>query len=233
LLTVTENPLPSSGIAMNPKILIVDDHALLRKGLIALLKRHFPDGEIHEAGNGVQAIVKATEVKPDIILMDYYMPRLNGSKAASVIMKNLPETKVIMISMDESPEFISSAFHIGITGVISKDVPEEELLRAIRDAIKGRSCRDRKFRDSESVYPYGNIRKKPRDHRPVAQLLTERELEIVRLMVRGMSQKSMASMLSISKRTLDAHKEHIFKKLQVHSSVEVIRFAIRNKLVSF
>ena len=112
-------------------ILIVDDHALIRKGIMAILKNYNPNWELHEAEDGVKAILKAQEINPDIILLDYLMPRLDGVKAANIIRKARPESKIIMVSMDMSPEIIIEMIDADVAGIVSKHLGDDELLQAV------------------------------------------------------------------------------------------------------
>jgi len=215
------------------RILIVDDHALIRKGLVSLLKSNLPDWEIHEASNGVEAVLKAARIRPDIILMDYYMPRLNGAQAASVITRDLPQTKVLMISMNESPEYIIRTIQSGVKGIIPKDSSEQEVMDAIRDVGNGKTHLHERVAGTALDFLNRDRRKTARNRHSASDLLTDRELEIIELLVKGVPQPDILPRLAISKRTLETHKSNIFRKLQVHSTAEMIRYAVRNKLVPY
>jgi DNA-binding NarL/FixJ family response regulator len=117
------------------KILIVDDHALIRKGIMAILKNYASSWELLEAEDGVKAILKAQEANPDIILLDYHMPKLDGVKAATIIKKASPESKIIIVSMDMNPEMIIEMIHAGVAGIVSKQSSDDELILAI-DTVK-------------------------------------------------------------------------------------------------
>ena len=214
------------------KILIVDDHALLRNGLSAILKSHNPEWELHEAEDGVKAIVKAQEVNPDIILLDHHMPKLDGVKAANIIGKDRPESKIIMVSMDMSQETVIEMINAGVAGIVSKNSYEHELLQAIDKVQNGK----RHLSESASQVVTSSIieKKKSKKHsrNTKSKLLTDREMEILRLIVKGSSTPTIGQILAISTRTVSNHKASIFRKCRVKSTVELVRFAIRMKMIS-
>ena len=212
------------------KILIVDDHALIRKGMIALLKNHNSSWELHEAEDGVRAIVKAEEIDPDIILLDYHMPKLDGAKAATIIMKASPQTKIIIVSMDVNPEMIIDIIHAGVVGIVSKHSTEDELILAI-DAVKN-GKRHLSVDASEIVgQNFFEKKKKTRRHRHIkSQLLTDREMEVLKYVMKGLSPATIAKVLSLSERTVSNHKANMFRKCKVKSTTELIRFATEVKV---
>jgi len=218
---MNENLNPSAPV----KILIVDDHALIRKGIMALLKNHNSSWDLYEAEDGVKAVVKAAEIDPDIILLDYHMPKLDGAKAATIIMKASPQTKIIIVSMDVSPEAIIEIIQAGVVGIVSKQSTEDELISAI-DAVKN-GKRHLSAHASEIV-SQNFLEKKTssRQYRHTkSQLLTDRETEILKYIVQGFSTPTIAKTLSISSRTVDNHKLNMFKKCKVNSTLELIQYA--------
>jgi len=213
------------------KILIVDDHALIRKGIMALLKNYNSSWELYEAEDGVKAVVKAEEIDPDIILLDYHMPKLDGAKAATIIMKASPQTKIIIVSMDVSPEMIMEIIHAGVVGIVSKQSTEDELISAI-DAVKN-GKRHLSAHASEIVSQnFLEKKKSNRQYRHTkSQLLTDRETEILKYIVQGFSTPTIAKTLSISSRTVDNHKLNMFKKCKVNSTLELIQYVGKLKNV--
>jgi two-component system response regulator NreC len=213
------------------KILIVDDHALIRKGIMALLKNHNSSWDLHEAEDGVRAILKAEEIDPDIILLDYHMPKLDGAKAATIIMKASPQTKIIIVSMDVSPEAIIEIIHAGVVGIVSKQSTEDELILAIDTVNNGK----RHLSEHASEIVSQNLldkKKRNRKHRHTRnKLLTDRETEILKYIVKGFSCQTIAKALSISTRTVDNHKSNMFRKFKVNSTPELIRYAMKIKIV--
>jgi DNA-binding NarL/FixJ family response regulator len=213
------------------RILIVDDHALIRKGIMAILKNYNPNWELHEAEDGVKAILKAQEINPDIILLDYLMPRLDGVKAANIIRKVRPESKIIMVSMDMSPEIIIEMIDADVAGIVSKNLGDDELLQAIDTVQNGK----RHLSEPASQIITKNLIEKKRKKRyqkyTKNKLLTDRETEILKYIVKGASSPTIARNLSLSVRTVSNHKGNIFRKFKVKSTIELVRYVIRMKIV--
>jgi DNA-binding NarL/FixJ family response regulator len=216
---------------MSVTILVVDDHALIRKGIIAILKSHDSRWVLSEAENGVQAILKANEIKPDIILMDNIMPKLDGVKAASVIHKNHPNTKIIMVSMDMSPEFIISSINAGVMGILPKDSSDKEMITAIDSVKNGKHHLTGHVSEIATQHIIDKKKRRKRTPGSTKGSLTNKEMVILKLLFKGLSSSDIGSHLSISPRTVDNHKANIFKKCHVHSVSELIRFALKAKLV--
>ncbi len=217
---------------METKILIVEDQALIRKGISALIRSNYPAWEIHEADDGVQAIYKANEVQPDIILMDYRMPKMNGLKAAEIILSNFPDTKIIMVSAEENSEFMMDAVDTKVAGIVSKTASEPELLKAISEVTKGQTYLKGIVSDKIMQHLYEKNRKKIKGRHLQTPLLTDRELEVLNLLAKGNSALQIATKLYISRRTVEAHKANIIKKCQVESTPDLIRFAISKRLIT-
>lgn len=213
------------------KILIVDDHALIRKGIMALLKNHDASFDLHEAEDGVRAILKAEEIDPEIILLDYHMPKLNGAQAATIIKKALPRTKIIIVSMDVSPEMIIEIIHAGVAGIVSKQSSEDELISAIDTVKNGK--RHLSVHASEILSQnFLDKKKRIRQNRHSRnKLFTDRETEILKYIVKGFSCQTIAKAFSISTRTVSNHKASMFRKCKVHSTLELVQFAIKTKIV--
>lgn len=203
------------------KVLLVDDHALVRKGFRALLLNYFPDWEIREAGNGVQAILTCSSVAQDIVLMDLDMPKLDGLTAAREILRSSPGTRILMVTMHEEEELFLKMRDAGIMGVICKAAGDEELLNALDKIRRG----IRHFPEIGSCIfdPLpGGTRDKPQTG---LASLTAREAEIFRMLASGRSSSAIAEALSISVKTLDTHKMSIFRKCGVHSQSDLVRYA--------
>lgn len=202
------------------KILLVDDHALIRKGIAALLQKYNDTWELYEAENGIQGVLKAREIRPDIILMDYIMPKLDGLKAAAIIKQELPETEIIIVTMDMRPEIMLESIDAGISRIVPKQAPESELLTAISDIGKGKTDRRKSARRTKKSHTRH-------------KLLTDREIEVLNFLALGMHLPEIASRLVVSKKTVDNHKMNIFRKCRVHSIPELMRFALRNRIIEF
>ena len=213
-------------------VLIVDDHSIIRQGMRSLLTAVHPDWKIFEAENGVQAILVASRVKPDLILMDHMMPKLDGIKAASVITRDLPSSKIILVSMINQEDLLQGAIDAGITRLIPKDASYGEILEAITEFAKGIS----KVWAKNQGKPSGNKNKKiktgKRPDRHTSSLrLTDRELEVVELMMKGYPSNRISDHLGISMRTVEGHKLKIMKTCNLHSSSELIRLVVSNKIL--
>ncbi|MFH1297229.1 MAG: response regulator transcription factor [Bacteroidota bacterium] len=212
------------------KILIVDDHVLVRKGLKGLLVSCNPTWEVYEAINGIQAIIQAPKLKPDIVLMDYSMPKLNGHRAARQLLKDLPGIKIIMISGFISSENIQGLLHTGIMGIVAKTAGTEEILEAIHHVMQGKQH----LTVESSIHePHleAVLTKREKGKKILNPgLLTPRELEVMQLIVTGNNPEMITQQLTISLRTLHVHKASIFKKCNIHSTAELLRYAYKNNL---
>jgi len=213
-------------------LLIVDDHFIVRQGMKSILTAVHPDWKIVEAENGVQAILVASRVNPDLILMDYIMPKLDGIKAASVIKHDLPETKIILITMSDQEDLIPAAINAGIDLILSKNASCDKILESITELTKGISKVRTKNQEKPSSGKNKKIKtgKRP-DRHTSSLLLTDRELEVVEFMMKGYPSKRISDHLGISKRTVEGHKLTIMKKCNLHSTSDLIRFFISNKIL--
>lgn len=186
--------------------------------------------EVVEAVNGYEAVKKAREFKPHVVVMDYEMPNFNGVYATREILKELPDTRIILVSAHHSREYIMEGIHAGIRGFLPKEARPSELLQAIKALARGETW----FRGStaellapgfvDTIHPT----KVKASREPV---LTPREKEIVKYLAKGLNSHEIAKKLSISKRTVDVHKFNIFKKLDISNAIELMRYAIRHNLV--
>lgn len=206
-----------------PKItvLLVDDHPMVQNGLKACLA-YYDDIEIIDAINdGSEALKAAMELKPDVILMDVSMPNLNGIDATEILSEQLPNTKVLIFSMHDSPEFVSSAVQAGASGYVLKDTSSEEVYYAITAVAKG------------NTHFSGSIAKMLIENpiQPEKNKLTTREQVILSYIAQGFSSKEVAQKLSISFRTVEAHRRNIKSKLRLESFADLVRYAINHGLV--
>jgi DNA-binding NarL/FixJ family response regulator len=206
------------------KILIADDHKLIREGLIGSLKVNSDYIIVGEAADGLEVIEKAGELLPDIILMDISMPKMNGIKATKNILKNNPDIKILVLSGHDDEEYIEEFIKSGAKGYILKNTSSKELMKAI-DKIKEGSF----YFDPEiSVAIYEKIvsikeNKKNKDN----STLTEREIEILILIAEGFTNKQISDKLKISIKTVIAHRENIREKVKVHTTAELTKYAIK------
>ncbi|MBE0647093.1 MAG: response regulator transcription factor [Bacteroidales bacterium] len=212
------------------KILIVDDHALIRKGLKALLMSCNPTWEVYEAINGIQAVIQAPKLNPNLVLMDYSMPKLDGFRASNQLLRDLPEVKIIMISGFISSESIKLMFTSGIMGIVSKTAGNEEILEAIHLVMNGKQhlMAESWYNIQDELASEKDPKKTPKEG--ISDLLTRRELEVMRLIIEGSNNEMITQQLAMSPRTLAVHKSNIFRKCNLHSTSELVRFAYKNNL---
>ncbi|MBC8315346.1 MAG: response regulator transcription factor [Bacteroidales bacterium] len=213
------------------RILIVDDHVLIRKGFKSLLNSYNPGWEVYEAINGIQAIIKAPKIRPDVVLMDFSMPKLDGLKTARQMIKDYPGIKIIMISGFLASENIQQMLDSGILGIVPKSAGTDELLEAIFHVVKGKQHLTVESSMNLEMETKKTPRRKTKKQKRKPSLLTPREMEVLQLLVKGLRAEIILQQLAISQRTLNSHKASIFKKCNVHSTVELVRYAYKNSIV--
>ena len=215
----------------NLRILIADDHGLVRRGARAVLgsRRHWR--VVGEAANGREAVKKAIELKPDVAVVDISMPELDGVEVARQIREAVPDTKVLMLTMHESDQMVRRALEAGARGYLLKSDLTECLAKAVEAVSKGKRFLTPKV--SEIVL---NGFLKPRSQhqhgKRAGPATTPRELEIVRLLAAGKTNKEIAALLGITVRTVETHRAKIMLKLGLHSLAELVHYAIRNEIIS-
>jgi len=211
------------------RILLADDHKVVRQGTRALLSA-IPEWEIvGEADNGRDAVSLTAELKPDIVILDISMPELNGLDATRQIKKKSPETEVLIFTGQETEELVHDVFDSGARSYIMKTDAADHLI----DAIKALSEHKHFFtsRISEIVFARYIQEKGTLEGAPEKSRITDREREIVQLLAEGKSSKEIATILGISVRTVETHRATIMKKLGLKSFSELIRYAVRNKII--
>jgi DNA-binding NarL/FixJ family response regulator len=207
------------------KIILADDHQLVRKGFCALLEEIGQVEILGEAANGKEALqLLRNGAKPDIALLDYEMPQMNGLEAAAAIQRDYFGVKVIILTMLQSKELIEEAVTAGVKGFLFKNTSPEELERAIQRVAAGES-----YFSSDVTLTLLKPVHKP--DAPLLDLLSEREKEILLLVARGMSSNEIGQQLFISPRTVDTHRNNILQKLGLNGIPALVQFAIRNKLI--
>jgi NarL family two-component system response regulator LiaR len=211
------------------KLLIVDDHPAFNKGLRHMLEEEEDLECVGQAVDGVSAIKLAKRLKPDVVLLDVSMPKLNGTQAAKEISKHCPNTAIIMLSAFDYEAFVLASLRAGARGYLLKTAPMEKIISAIRLVHKGGSVLDIKVTDKL----VNHLRLKGSDvDRPVSnkmgfEMLHPRELEIIDLAAKGMSNKEIANELTISERTVQTHMVNIFRKLGATSRTQAVLYALR------
>jgi NarL family two-component system response regulator LiaR len=206
------------------RVMLVDDHNVVRSGLATFLKAYEDLELVGEAKNGLEAINLCRLKKPDVILMDLMMPEMDGIAATQAILKDYPDIKIIAITSFDEEDLVHGVLAAGAISYLLKNVSSDELAKAIRDAFSGRS----------TLSPEA-ARALIRATRPSEQPsfdLTEREMDVLNLVVQGQSNQQIAESLVISVATVKAHMSSILSKLQVSSRAEAIAYAIKHKIVS-
>ena len=212
------------------RILIADDHDLMRRGVRTLLEPH-PGWEIcGEATTGREAVAKAEELKPNIVILDISMPDLNGVDAAKRIKKVSPDTEVLIFSAHYSDQLIREILEAGVRGYIVKSDSDRDLVIAVESLAKKKPFfTSRATEVMLTSFSDGGPKQDPSE--PLRDRLTTREREIVQLLAEGKSSKEVASSLNISVKTAETHRANIMRKLQIHTVSELVRYAIRKQIV--
>ncbi len=213
------------------RVLVVDDHALFRRGLDLVLSGE-PDIEIvGEAGDGIEAVARVEELAPDVVLMDVRMPRASGIEAARMIRDSRPGTRVVMLTVSDDEEDLFEAVKAGATGYLLKEVSIDEVADAVRAVARGQSLISPSMASKLlSEFNALAVRAEERQ-RAVSPRLTERELEVLRLVAKGLSNREIGEELFIAENTVKNHVRNILEKLHLHSRMEAVVYAMREKLL--
>jgi DNA-binding NarL/FixJ family response regulator len=209
------------------KVMIVDDHALVREGITALLKLYEDVEVVGEASDGLEAIEKLAKFRPDVVLMDIAMPGLGGLEATVEIKKREPNVKVIVLSQYDDMEYVNRFLKANVSGYILKRAVGGELIAAIRAVAKGESYLHSSI---ASKVIEGFVGKKSETGDPYDRL-TDREKQVLKLIAEGNTHKEIASVLGISVKTAVAHHTNLSEKLELRSKAELIKFAIQKGII--
>jgi DNA-binding NarL/FixJ family response regulator len=208
------------------RVLIVDDHALVREGIRALLSRADDMTVVGEAGGGRDAITLARSLAPDVILMDIAMPDLGGLEATVEIRKDCPDARIIVLTQYADREYVHRFLRAGVSGYVLKKAAGADLVSAIRSVHRGGLVLDPEVaRDAVTgdAAPPAALAAEAEPY----ERLTDREKQVLKLVAEGRSNKEVASLLGISVKTAMSHREHVMDKLDVHSRTDLIKFALR------
>lgn len=204
--------------------LIADDHNVLRRGVRSIIENHPNWDVVAEACDGREAIEKAQAFRPDVAILDFSMPEINGLDAAREVLRNLPNTKVLILTVHDNDELIETMQGIGVHGYVLKSAPDHELVAAIKSVLK-----------NKTVYPKAST---PAVHRPRKNKggkpkprLSNRQKEIVRLLAQGCNSGTMAEILGISKKTVETHRRNIMLRTNCGTTADLVRYAIRNGII--
>ncbi len=214
---------------MNFRVLIADDHGIVRQGLRALLEKSGEVSVVGEAADGREAVRLAEELHPNIVLMDIAMPQLNGIDAASQIIGRNPEIGVIILSMHADESYILRALNVGAKGYLLKDSAEGDVLPAVRAVAQGRPF----FSPVIAATLLDEYLQTMKKHKvqDSYDLLTEREKEVLQLLAEGKTNKEVAALLNLSPYTVESHRTNLMQKLNVHNTAEIVLYAVRKNIV--
>ncbi len=214
------------------KVLLVDDHAILREGVHALLAREPDITVVGEAADGQEAVEQVPRLRPDVVIMDIVMPRMNGLEATRLIKERHADVRVLILSMYDDHEYVVQIIQAGASGYVLKRVVTEDLVRAIHEVYAGESF----------LYPpiaatlIGDYLRVTQGERGAAsargEALTVREREVLRLIADGNSNQDIAEQLGLSRKTVDSHRANAMRKLDLHDVTEVVKYAIRTGLIT-
>jgi len=200
-------------------VMLVDDHMLVRRGFRALLEEDPAIRVVGEAGDGHEAVETARKLKPNVIVMDFALPSMNGAVATRQILKNDPDALVLMLSMHAEPSYVVTCLEAGARGYLLKNAMDLELVQAVKRVAAGDQVLDPRLGDLPKAAP-------------PARELTTRELEILQLIVHGKSNKEIAAVLGVSPNTVNVHRANLMATLEIHNTAELVVYAIRAGLVS-
>ncbi len=215
---------------MPVRILLADDHNIIRDGLRALLERHSDMAVVGEAADGRETVRLAGEIHPDVVVMDLAMPVMNGVEATRRIVQDYPKTHVVILSMHSDESYVLRSLRAGAKGYLLKDSAQADLIAAIRHVSQGRSFFSPKVSRLLHEDYINDLKTRGKDDS--YELLSDREREILQMIGEGRSNKDVANLLNISLYTVETHRSHILQKLNLHSIPELILYAVRKGIVT-
>ena len=211
------------------RVLLTDDHTLFRQGMKTLISAESDMEVVAEAANASDAITRAAETRPDVVLMDIGMPGLSSFEATRQIRKNRPEAKVLFLTMYDDEDYLVECMEVGASGYVLKDSPAAQLLIALRDVYRGGSYLSPRML-SQLVDDFRS-RIKTAHRMPRFATLTTREKEILKFLAEGNSVKEIACSLNLSVKTVEAHKFNLMRKLDIHNKAQLVQYAIQKKII--
>ncbi len=214
---------------MTIRVLIADDHTIMRAGLRSLLEKEDQIEVVAEAENGRRAVQLAVEHKPDVVVMDVSMPDLNGIEATSQVLESLPDAKVIALSMHTDKRFVMGMLRAGASGYLLKDCASQELASAIVSVASNKKYLSP---DIAGVVIEDSLYGGQQEEESASSMISAREREVLQLIAEGWSTKQIASHLYVSVKTIETHRRQIMKKLDLHNIADLTKYAIREGLTS-
>lgn len=216
------------------RIVIADDHAVVRTGFSMILNFQEDMEVVDTAAEGVEAYQKVMQHRPDVLIMDLSMPPgESGLIATSKIMESFPETKILILTMYDDDEYLFHVLRNGAKGYILKNAPDEQLISAVRTVYRGDTYIDPKMTTSLVNEFVNNSDQDGKNTNDPFRILSKRELEVLPLIAKGYGNKDIAEKLFISVKTVEAHKTHIMQKLNLKSKPELVEYALKKKLLDF
>ena len=234
-LAVTKGPTGSRRGPDPIRALIVDDHALFRRGLEMVLAAEDDIELVGEASDGAEAVEKAAESLPDVVLMDIRMPKSSGIEACRAMKEAAPSSKIVMLTISDEEEDLFEAIRAGASGYLLKDIPLDEVAEVVRAVYDGQSLINPSMA-GKLLTEFATLAKRDDEERAQqvpAPKLTDREMQVLKLVARGMNNRDIAKELFISENTVKNHVRNILEKLQIHSRMEAVMIAVREKLIEF
>ncbi len=223
---------PEAPVSGDPiRVLVADDHALFRRGLEMVLDHEGDIEVVGEAADGVEALRRAEELLPDVILMDVRMPRQSGIEACLAIKERVPSSRIVMLTISDEETDLFEAVRAGANGYLLKDVPGETIAAGIRAVHTGQSLISPSMA-SKLLAEFAQISRREEElPNPHAPKLTQREVEVLKLVARGKANRDIGSELFISENTVKNHVRNILEKLQLHTRMEAAMYAVRQNIV--
>ncbi len=222
---------PASGARRDAiRVLLVDDHTILRAGIRALLAAEADITVVGEAADGQEAVEKADALRPDLVLMDVVMPRMNGLEATGLIKRRDPAVKVLVLSMYDDDEYVQQVIQAGASGYLLKGIVADDLVRAIREVHAGSSFLNPSVA-AKLIEDYVR-RVRGEEDAPAREPLTAREREVLTLIADGNSNQAIADSLCLSRKTVESHRANIMRKLGLHDVTELVKYALRTGLIT-
>jgi len=212
------------------RILIADDHGIVRKGLRLQLEQYEQFEVIAEAGDGREAVRLAEEMEPDVVIMDIAMPNLNGIQATAQIVKRKPNTGIIILSMHSDESYLTRSLAAGAKGYLLKDSADVDLFRAVQVVSQGKPFFSPAIANTLLEDYMRQLQQ--RGLEDSYDLLTDREKEIFQLLAEGRSNKDVAQQLTLSTYTVETHRTRIMQKLNLHNATDIVLYAVRKKIIS-
>ena len=229
MTNVTSAMSSAPGTAERLRVLVADDHDLYRRGMRAVIGLEDDIEIVGEAANGVEVVDLAISMVPDVVLMDVRMPVLDGIAACSQIKAAVPSAKIIMLTVSDEESDLFEALRAGASGYLLKDEPAEGVAESVRAVLAGHSMIPPRLA-AQLIAEFGRLSRRAAAQ-PTGPRLTERELEVLRLVARGAANKEIAKELFISENTVKNHVRNILEKLRLHSRVEAAMYAMRSNLL--